>query len=77
MCFTGKFKDSEKKFKGKFEIPNLSEENDTDEIDVSTMIFCQVEKLTVQLAKQGLAVKYLESTRLYRYCEHILHKTDF
>ena len=33
--FTGKFKDGDKKYKGKFDIPNLSEENDTDEIDVS------------------------------------------
>ena len=33
--FTGKLKDGDKKYKGKFDIPNLSEENDTDEIDVS------------------------------------------
>lgn len=33
--FTGKLKDGDKKIKGKFEIPNLSEENDADEIDVS------------------------------------------
>lgn len=35
--FTGKLKDGDKKIKGKFEIPNLSEENDADEIDVSEM----------------------------------------
>lgn len=33
--FTGKLKDGDKNYKGKFDIPNLSEENDTDEIDVS------------------------------------------
>lgn len=33
--FTGKLKDGDKKIKGKFEIPNLSEENDADETDVS------------------------------------------
>lgn len=28
-------KDGEKKYKGKFEVPNLSEENEPDEVDVS------------------------------------------
>ena len=35
MCISGKLKSGTKKHKGKFEIPNLSEENDPDEIDVS------------------------------------------
>lgn len=33
--FSGKLTDSQKKIKGKFEIPNLSEENEPSEIDVS------------------------------------------
>ncbi|XP_062616577.1 activator of 90 kDa heat shock protein ATPase homolog 1-like [Saccostrea cucullata] len=36
--WSGKFKDSDKKYKGKFEIPNLSEENDTDEIDFNVTV---------------------------------------
>jgi hypothetical protein len=34
ISFSGKLKSGDKKHKGKFNIPNLSEENDPDEIDV-------------------------------------------
>ena len=34
MKWSGRLKDSDKKIKGDIEVPNLSEENDIDEIDV-------------------------------------------
>lgn len=34
FLFSGQLKDGQKKIKGKFDIPNLSEENDPEEIDV-------------------------------------------
>lgn len=33
--WAGRMNDGEKKFKGKFEVPNLSEENEADEVDVN------------------------------------------
>ena len=38
--FAGKLKEGDKKYKGKFEIPNLSEENEPDEVDVSGYTHC-------------------------------------
>ena len=35
IFIVGKLKSGDKKHKGKFNIPNLSEENDADEVDVS------------------------------------------
>ena len=44
---SGRMNDGEKKFKGKFEVPNLSEENEPDEVDVTIILivmpFCFVE----------------------------------
>ena len=36
--FPGKLKEGDKKYKGKFEIPNLSEENEPDEVDVNVTV---------------------------------------
>lgn len=36
--WSGKMKDGDKKYKGKFEIPNLSEENEPDEVDVNVTV---------------------------------------
>ena len=35
---SGKLKEGDKKYKGKFEIPNLSEENEPDEVDVNVTV---------------------------------------
>lgn len=35
IFLAGRMKDGEKKYKGKFDVPNLSEENEPEEIDVS------------------------------------------
>lgn len=38
LAVLGKLKEGDKKYKGKFEIPNLSEENEPDEVDVSISV---------------------------------------
>lgn len=57
--WSGKLKDGDKKIKGKFEIPNLSEENDADEIDFNVTVSKDSDeayKLKEFLRKTGLGV---------------------
>jgi hypothetical protein len=47
LLFVGRMKEGEKKYKGKFDVPNLSEENEPDEVDVRSNKFIIKQKLGV------------------------------